>query len=210
MAWAVGRCGMPTPTRGFTESFSEVVREVPWEAPGSLGVHAEGTGCDSMGWAGLLGTQWPCSARCGACHRLPEAEWHQSGLPRLHPCQQGAAVGAGGQAASGVGAGPIWGACHPRAPHPPQMMQTNIPGVFAAGDAVTFPLAWRNSRKVNIPHWQMAHAQGTVSPEAAGGGRLSLGPGLPQARPSVAALGSRSLGPPSKALQWPVRPASHR
>ena len=90
------------------------------------------------------------------------------------------------------------------------MMQTNIPGVFAAGDAVTFPLAWRNSRKVNIPHWQMAHAQGTVSPEAAGGGRLSLGPGLPQARPSVAALGSRSLGPTSKALQWPVRPASHR
>ncbi|OWK14863.1 AIFM3, partial [Cervus elaphus hippelaphus] len=50
-----------------------------------------------------------------------------------------------------------------------KMMQTNIPGVFAAGDAVTFPLAWRNSRKVNIPHWQMAHAQGTVSPEAAGG-----------------------------------------
>ena len=45
---------MPTPTRGFTESFSEVVREVQWEAPGSLGVHAEGTGCDGMGWAGLL------------------------------------------------------------------------------------------------------------------------------------------------------------
>ena len=63
------------------------------------------------------------------------------------------------------------------------MMQTNIPGVFAAGDAVTFPLAWRNSRKVNIPHWQMAHAQGTVSPEAAGGGRLSPGPGLPPGPP---------------------------
>ncbi|ELK15568.1 Apoptosis-inducing factor 3 [Pteropus alecto] len=45
----------------------------------------------------------------------------------------------------------------------PQMMQTNIPGVFAAGDAVTFPLAWRNNRKVNIPHWQMAHAQGRVA-----------------------------------------------
>ncbi|XP_074177825.1 apoptosis-inducing factor 3 isoform X3 [Rhinolophus sinicus] len=40
-----------------------------------------------------------------------------------------------------------------------KMMQTNVPGVFAAGDAVTFPLAWRNNRKVNIPHWQMAHAQ---------------------------------------------------
>lgn len=45
----------------------------------------------------------------------------------------------------------------------PQMMQTNVPGVFAAGDAVTFPLAWRNNRKVNIPHWQMAHAQGMAN-----------------------------------------------
>uniref|UniRef100_A0A452TAJ5 Apoptosis-inducing factor 3 n=1 Tax=Ursus maritimus TaxID=29073 RepID=A0A452TAJ5_URSMA len=45
-----------------------------------------------------------------------------------------------------------------------KMMQTNVPGVFAAGDAVTFPLAWRNNRKVNIPHWQMAHAQGMTSP----------------------------------------------
>ncbi|XP_062942118.1 apoptosis-inducing factor 3 isoform X3 [Cynocephalus volans] len=44
-----------------------------------------------------------------------------------------------------------------------KMMQTNIPGVFAAGDAVTFPLAWRNNRKVNIPHWQIAHAQGRVA-----------------------------------------------
>lgn len=51
----------------------------------------------------------------------------------------------------------------------PQMMQTNIPGVFAAGDAVTFPLAWRNNRKVNIPHWQMAHAQGMASPMAGWG-----------------------------------------
>lgn len=46
------------------------------------------------------------------------------------------------------------------------MMQTNVPGVFAAGDAVTFPLAWRNNRKVNIPHWQMAHAQGMANPTA--------------------------------------------
>lgn len=51
----------------------------------------------------------------------------------------------------------------------PQMMQTNVPGVFAAGDAVTFPLAWRNNRKVNIPHWQMAHAQGMASPTAGWG-----------------------------------------
>lgn len=39
-------------------------------------------------------------------------------------------------------------------------MQTNIPGVFAAGDAVTFPLALRNNKKVNVPHWQMAHMHG--------------------------------------------------
>ncbi|XP_006894629.1 PREDICTED: apoptosis-inducing factor 3 isoform X1 [Elephantulus edwardii] len=44
-----------------------------------------------------------------------------------------------------------------------KMMQTSVPGVFAAGDAVTFPLIWRNNRKVNIPHWQMAHAQGRVA-----------------------------------------------
>ncbi|XP_046495829.1 apoptosis-inducing factor 3 isoform X5 [Equus quagga] len=64
-----------------------------------------------------------------------------------------------------------WWEVQVRAPVPPtepwalspQMMQTNIPGVFAAGDAVTFPLAWRNNRKVNIPHWQMAHAQGRVA-----------------------------------------------
>ncbi|XP_075390505.1 apoptosis-inducing factor 3 isoform X1 [Tenrec ecaudatus] len=44
-----------------------------------------------------------------------------------------------------------------------KMMQTSVPGVFAAGDAVTFPLAWRNNRRVNIPHWQMAHVQGRVA-----------------------------------------------
>ncbi|XP_038619680.1 apoptosis-inducing factor 3 isoform X3 [Tachyglossus aculeatus] len=44
-----------------------------------------------------------------------------------------------------------------------KMMQTNIPGVFAAGDVVTFPLALRNNKKVNIPHWQMAHMHGRVA-----------------------------------------------
>ncbi|KAF4795108.1 Apoptosis-inducing factor 3 [Turdus rufiventris] len=43
------------------------------------------------------------------------------------------------------------------------MMQTNIPGVFAAGDAVTFPLALRNNKKVNVPHWQMAHMHGRIA-----------------------------------------------
>lgn len=42
------------------------------------------------------------------------------------------------------------------------MMQTNIPGVFAAGDVVIFPLAFRNNKKVNVPHWQMAHMQGNI------------------------------------------------
>ncbi|MGH0151326.1 UNVERIFIED_CONTAM: hypothetical protein FKN15_043695 [Acipenser sinensis] len=39
-------------------------------------------------------------------------------------------------------------------------MQTNVPGVFAAGDVVTFPLALRSNKKVNVPHWQMAHMHG--------------------------------------------------
>lgn len=43
------------------------------------------------------------------------------------------------------------------------MMQTNVPGVFAAGDVVTFPLAFRNNKKVNVPHWQMAHMQGNYN-----------------------------------------------
>lgn len=41
-----------------------------------------------------------------------------------------------------------------------QMMQTNVDGVFAGGDVVTFPLALRGNKKVNIPHWQMAHVHG--------------------------------------------------
>ncbi|KAM4706696.1 apoptosis-inducing factor 3 [Discoglossus pictus] len=44
-----------------------------------------------------------------------------------------------------------------------KMMQTNIPGVFAAGDVVTFPLAFRNNKKLNVPHWQMAHMQGRIA-----------------------------------------------
>lgn len=39
-------------------------------------------------------------------------------------------------------------------------MQTNADGVFAGGDAVTFPFPPRNNKKVNIPHWQMAHVHG--------------------------------------------------
>lgn len=44
-----------------------------------------------------------------------------------------------------------------------KMMQTNSPGVFAAGDVVTFPLSFRNNKKVNVPHWQMAHMQGRIA-----------------------------------------------
>lgn len=41
-----------------------------------------------------------------------------------------------------------------------QMMQTNADGVFAGGDVVIFPFPPRNNKKVNIPHWQMAHVHG--------------------------------------------------
>nr|XP_033813244.1 apoptosis-inducing factor 3 isoform X1 [Geotrypetes seraphini] len=44
-----------------------------------------------------------------------------------------------------------------------KMMQSNVPGVFAAGDVITFPLALRNNKKVNVPHWQMAHIQGRIA-----------------------------------------------
>uniref|UniRef100_H3DEP3 AIF family member 3 n=1 Tax=Tetraodon nigroviridis TaxID=99883 RepID=H3DEP3_TETNG len=42
-------------------------------------------------------------------------------------------------------------------------MQTNVEGVFAGGDAVIFPFPPRNNKKVNIPHWQMAHVHGRVA-----------------------------------------------
>ncbi|XP_026101049.1 apoptosis-inducing factor 3-like isoform X1 [Carassius auratus] len=44
-----------------------------------------------------------------------------------------------------------------------KLMQTNIDGVFAGGDVVTYPLALRCNKKVNIPHWQMAHVHGRVA-----------------------------------------------
>lgn len=202
MARAGGRCGCPHPPGASRRPSRRGYLRPDGRHTGSLGVHAEGTGCEGMGWAGLLWTQGPCPARGCACHGFPEAEWHQSGLPRLHPRQQGGAAGAGGQAAGGVGEDPLGVPVPPMSPAPPpQMMQTSIPGVFAAGDAVTFPLAWRNNRRVNIPHWQMAHAQGTASPVAAAS---------PRARPSAAACGPCSWGLPLRALQWPIRPASHR
>uniref|UniRef100_A0A669CV61 AIF family member 3 n=1 Tax=Oreochromis niloticus TaxID=8128 RepID=A0A669CV61_ORENI len=42
-------------------------------------------------------------------------------------------------------------------------MQTNVDGVFAGGDVVMFPFPPRNNKKVNIPHWQMAHVHGKVA-----------------------------------------------
>ncbi|XP_061907222.1 apoptosis-inducing factor 3 isoform X2 [Entelurus aequoreus] len=44
-----------------------------------------------------------------------------------------------------------------------KMMQTNVDSVFAGGDVVTFPFQPRNNKKVNIPHWQMAHVHGRVA-----------------------------------------------
>uniref|UniRef100_A0A8C7M207 Rieske domain-containing protein n=1 Tax=Oncorhynchus mykiss TaxID=8022 RepID=A0A8C7M207_ONCMY len=42
-------------------------------------------------------------------------------------------------------------------------MQTNVDGVFAGGDIVTFPFPGRSNKKVNIPHWQMAHVHGRAA-----------------------------------------------
>lgn len=42
-----------------------------------------------------------------------------------------------------------------------QEMKTNKSNIFAAGDVVQFPLDMFGASKVNIGHWQMAHAHGT-------------------------------------------------
>ncbi|XP_029618094.1 apoptosis-inducing factor 3 isoform X2 [Salmo trutta] len=41
--------------------------------------------------------------------------------------------------------------------------KTNVDGVYAGGDIVTFPFPGRSNKKVNIPHWQMAHVHGRVA-----------------------------------------------
>ncbi|XP_048743918.2 apoptosis-inducing factor 3-like isoform X1 [Ostrea edulis] len=44
-----------------------------------------------------------------------------------------------------------------------KMMQTNQPDVYATGDIVEFPLFSVGDNKVNIQHWQMAHAHGKTA-----------------------------------------------
>ena len=39
-------------------------------------------------------------------------------------------------------------------------MKTDIPGVYAAGDIVEFPLFSMGDKNVNIQHWQMANKHG--------------------------------------------------
>lgn len=124
-----------------------------------------------------------------------------------------------------MGRVPGWGPweVQARAPFPPteswtlspQMMQTNVPGVFAAGDAVTFPLAWRNNRKVNIPHWQMAHAQGMTSPSAGQEWEAVLefwpppGPSL-SCCPWVLAAGCRAIQSSGVACLGQPHPGDHQ
>uniref|UniRef100_A0AAJ7SM66 Apoptosis-inducing factor 3 n=1 Tax=Petromyzon marinus TaxID=7757 RepID=A0AAJ7SM66_PETMA len=39
-------------------------------------------------------------------------------------------------------------------------LQSNVPAVYAAGDVASFPLPLRAGKRVNISHWQVAHAHG--------------------------------------------------
>uniref|UniRef100_A0A667YK60 AIF family member 3 n=1 Tax=Myripristis murdjan TaxID=586833 RepID=A0A667YK60_9TELE len=55
------------------------------------------------------------------------------------------------------------GEAHSESKVTPIMMQTNVDGVFAGGDVVMFPFPQRSNKKVNIPHWQMAHVHGRVA-----------------------------------------------
>lgn len=41
-------------------------------------------------------------------------------------------------------------------------LRTNVPGVYAAGDIVIFPLKMRNWEPANVQHWQMAHYHGNL------------------------------------------------
>ncbi|XP_071994224.1 apoptosis-inducing factor 3-like [Engystomops pustulosus] len=44
-----------------------------------------------------------------------------------------------------------------------QFMRTSVPDVYAAGDVASFPLAMMDGHRVNIGHWQMAHAHGRIA-----------------------------------------------
>lgn len=42
-------------------------------------------------------------------------------------------------------------------------METNMPGVYAAGDIVEFPLFTAGDQQSNVQHWQMAHQHGRIA-----------------------------------------------
>lgn len=44
-----------------------------------------------------------------------------------------------------------------------KFMRTNIPDVFGAGDVAAFPLRIQGDQRVNIGHWQLAHAHGKAA-----------------------------------------------
>ncbi|KAG8187845.1 hypothetical protein JTE90_001219 [Oedothorax gibbosus] len=44
-----------------------------------------------------------------------------------------------------------------------EMLETNLKGVFAAGDIIEFPLMSYNNVRVNISHWQMALSHGRTA-----------------------------------------------
>nr|XP_006006157.2 PREDICTED: apoptosis-inducing factor 3-like isoform X3 [Latimeria chalumnae] len=44
-----------------------------------------------------------------------------------------------------------------------KFMQTNVPGVFAAGDVTSFPLWYWTDQRVSIGHWQLAQMHGHVA-----------------------------------------------
>ncbi|XP_056296490.1 apoptosis inducing factor mitochondria associated 4 isoform X2 [Pseudoliparis swirei] len=44
-----------------------------------------------------------------------------------------------------------------------KFMRTSVADIFGAGDVSSFPLTIRGDQRVNVGHWQMAHAQGRVA-----------------------------------------------
>lgn len=53
-------------------------------------------------------------------------------------------------------------------------LETNVPGVFAAGDIANFPLASAGNQVVNIGHWQLSMAHGRCAARNAAGQETSL------------------------------------
>ena len=163
-------------------------------------------------------TQWPCPARRGACHGLPEAERHHSGLPRLHPRQQGGAAGAGGQAAGGMAEDPSGVPVPPMSPAPPcrrdgggpawvPVPPTSCTPLPSTDDADQCPWCVCGWRRCHLPSGLEEQPQSEHSPLADGSRPGYHQPGGSRGREAVPGP-SLPPGPPLSCCPWVLLPGS--